>query len=47
VECLQEAHNEVHKESSLDLKQWTDSWLKTKGPNEISASFAAGKLTIN
>lgn len=46
IECMQDAHKEVHPTSSLDMKQWTDSWLKTKGPTEIQATFRDGELKL-
>lgn len=48
IECLQEALKEVKPESTLDLKKWTDSWLKQAGPSQILCSYEAadGNLTI-
>jgi aminopeptidase N len=46
VACLNEAQNEISSDSTLDLQKWTDSWLKTKGPSQISVEFLGGKLNI-
>ena len=46
VACLNEAQNEISSDSTLDLQKWTDSWLKTKGPSQISVEFLVGKLNI-
>ena len=36
VGCMNEAMNEIHGENqSVDLIQWTDSWLKKQGPNTL------------
>jgi hypothetical protein len=45
VECLDEAHRKV--DPSADLKDWTDSWLKFKGPNTLAVrANGNGKFDI-
>ena len=48
VMCLKEAHDECEPSSTLDLKAWTNSWLKTKGPNAIIAKVDdQGQLNVH
>ena len=38
IDCFQDAQHQANPKSSLDLKSWTDSWLKHKGPNVLEVS---------
>lgn len=36
IGSLQEGYDKDYPEGDLNLKDWADKWLKTKGPNKIS-----------
>ena len=39
VECLEEATAESKLSNQIDVKQFTDDWLKTKGPSQLECSI--------
>ena len=47
ITSLQEGYNQSIPEGKLDLNEWSNQWLRTKGPNTISYTYeeAEGKIT--
>ena len=47
IGCMQEGYNEKKPDTPLDLTQWSQEWLQTKGVNKIAAEVeeADGKYT--
>jgi len=39
ISKLQEGYDQTIENGDLDLKVWTDQWLRTKGPNKISYEY--------
>lgn len=43
---LQMGYNRVVGDGNLDLDDWTDKWLRTKGPNKLTYEFEEGHGVI-
>lgn len=43
---LQEGYNTAHPNGDLDLEQWSQQWLRTKGPNKITYEYTEENGTI-
>ena len=46
VECLDEAVKEANSTNQIDVRQWTNSWLKSAGPSQLECSVDEDCMTI-